>query len=110
MITLNKRTIRKPSRDSLKKANNLILGSYLLAFGQPAVDLETGKELSKPAMLEILFKFLGYSLADPEKLPLPKPGAPPRALVEVLNSRDREDDGEKDDTDDDAGNGTGEDE
>lgn len=103
MMSLDKRTFPKPSRESLKRANNQVLASYLILFRMPAIDPETGKELSKPAMLETLFNFLGYPLADPEKVPLPKPGVTPRALVEVFGDREGSPDpeGKADDDDED---------
>ncbi len=105
MMTVGKRTVNKPSRDALKKANTQVLGSYLILFGKPAIDMATGKELSKSVMLEQLFELFGYPLRDPEKEAPPMWGKTPRALVEVVNERE----GSKEDNDDDAGNGDGED-
>lgn len=106
MMRVGKRTIPKPSRDLLKKGNNQVLASYLILFGKPAIDIETGKELSKSVMLEQLFELFGYPLRDPEKEAPPAFGKTPRALVEVVQERE----GTKEDNDDDAGNGDGEDE
>jgi hypothetical protein len=87
VMTVGKRTVHKPTREQLKKATTQVLASYLLMLGRPAIEPETGKDLSKYRMLEQLYELFGYLLVDQEVV---KPSIiPPRTLVEQRDFAER---------------------